>query len=340
MKKHHSNGPITHAITALTALKKSMRIGFWLSAAPFLVAVLPGHAADPFPSKPIQLVIPFAPGDTDNMIRPFADRMGEFLGQPVVLSFRPGAGGAIGAGTVASSKPDGLTLVGTSPGSIVVVPLANKDIKYSFDSFEPIASLSEGGMMLVVSKNAPWKTLKELVDYSKANPGVINYTTSGAMGITHLLAEIFSKEAGIKWTHIPEKGSGPAVTSLLGGHVQLSSAAVGAVQTHVESGALRPLAVFSLQRLKSLPDVPTLRELGYKIAGPAYYGISAPKGTPKEVIDQIYLATQKTIEKYNPQIAGNLKLFGAEIKHLNPAEYKQYLRDQNALFADAMKGLN
>jgi tripartite-type tricarboxylate transporter receptor subunit TctC len=340
MKHTHSTGPVTLANSALDALKKSMRWGLTLTAASLWITAMPTHAADAYPSKPIQLVIPFAPGDTDNMIRPFADRMGEFLGQPVVLSFRPGAGGAIGAAAVASSKPDGQTLVGTSPGSIVVVPLANKDVKYSFDSFEPIASLSEGGMMLVVSKNAPWKTLKELVDYSKANPGVINYTTSGAMGITHLLAEIFSKEAGLKWTHIPEKGSGPAITSLLGGHVQLSSAAVGAVQTHVESGALRPLAVFSLQRLKSLPEVPTLRELGYKIAGPAYYGISAPKGTPKEVIDQIYVATQKTIEKYNSQITGNLKLFGAEIKHLNPAEYKQYLKDQNALFADAMKGIN
>jgi len=297
-------------------------------------------ATDNFPSKPIQIVIPFAPGDTDNMIRPFADRMGEFLGQPVLLNFKPGAGGGIGAGAVAQSKPDGLTLVGTSPGSIVVVPLANKDIKYSFESFEPIASLSEGGMMLVVSKNSAWKSLRELVDYSRAHPGEINYTTSGAMGITHLLAEIFCKEAGIKWTHIPEKGSGPAITSLLGGHVQLSSAAVGAVQPQIESGALRPLAVFSAQRLKSLPDLPTLRELGYKIAGPAYYGISAPKGTPKEVIDQIYSAAQKTIEKYNGPISANLKLFGAEIKLLNPVEYKQYLKEQNALFAEGIKGLN
>jgi tripartite-type tricarboxylate transporter receptor subunit TctC len=125
MKKSHSTRAIAPAITAIDALKKSMRLVVWSAAAPFLVMAVPGHAADPFPSKPIQLIIPFAPGDTDNMIRPFADRMGEFLGQPVVLSFRPGAGGAIGAGTVASSKPDGLTLVGTSPGSIVVVPLAN-----------------------------------------------------------------------------------------------------------------------------------------------------------------------------------------------------------------------
>ena len=313
---------------------------FSTSLATFFLINVNVNAAESFPSKQIQIVIPFAPGDTDNMIRPFADRMGEFLGQPVILNFKAGAGGAIGAGAVALSKPDGLTLVGTSPGSIVVVPLANKDVKYSFESFEPIASLSEGGMILLVAKNAPWKTLKELVDYSKAHPSEINYTTSGAMGITHLLAEIFSKEAGVNWTHIPEKGSGPAINSLLGGHVQLSCAAVGAAQPQIEAGTLRPLAVFSQQRLKSLPDVPTLKELGYKIAGPAYYGILAPKGTPKEVIDKIYSAAQKVVEKYNVQIAENLKLFGAEIKLLNPTEYKQYLKDQNTLFGDAIKGLN
>jgi tripartite-type tricarboxylate transporter receptor subunit TctC len=298
------------------------------------------HAADVFPNKPIQLVIPFAPGDTDNMVRPFADRMGEFLGQPVILSFKPGAGGGVGAGVVAASKPDGQTIVGTSPGSIVVVPLANKDIKYSFDSFEPIASLSEGGLMLVVSSSAPWKNVKELVEYSKSHPDAINYTTSGAMGITHLLTEIFSKEAGVKWTHIPEKGSAPAITALLGGHVQMSTAAVASVQPHIASGTLRPLAVFSTERVKAFPDVPTFKELGYKIASPVYYGISAPKGTPKEVIDQIYMAAKKVNDKYSQQITENLKQYGAEVKLIGPEEYKKYLEGQNALFSEAMKGLN
>lgn len=115
-----------------------------------------------FPNKPIQLVIPFAAGDTDRMLRPFTDKMGEFLGQGVVMNFRPGAGGGVGAGQVASSKPDGYTIVGSSPGSIVVVPLANKDVSYSTESFEPIAALSEGGFMLVVRGDANIKNMKDL----------------------------------------------------------------------------------------------------------------------------------------------------------------------------------
>jgi len=325
-------------------MKKQWQYGFFAVSASMLAACLSvtqqAQAADEFPNKPIQIIIPFSPGDTDNMLRPFSDKMGEFLGQPVVLIYKPGAGGGVGANMVATSKPDGQTLVGTSPGSIVVVPLANKDIKYSFESFEPVASLSEGGMMLVVAANAPWKNLKELVDYSKEHPEAINYTTSGAMGITHLLAEIFAKEAGVKWMHIPEKGSGPAITSLLGGHVQMSSAAVAAVQPHIESGALRALAVFNPNRLKSFPNVPTFKELGYKIASPAYYGISAPKGTPRVVVDKIYDAAKKATEKYNAQITENLKLLGAEIKLLGPDDYKAYLQDQNQLFSEGIKGLN
>src|SRR5690606_35315996 len=123
--------------------------------------------ADTFPSKPVQVVIPFQPGDTDNMLRPVLERMQEFLGQPVVLNYRPGAGGGIGAQHVASSAPDGYTMVGTSPGSVVVVPAANKEMKYSTDDFAPVASISEGGLMLVVPSTSRWQSLNELVDYSK-----------------------------------------------------------------------------------------------------------------------------------------------------------------------------
>ena len=171
---------------------------FWatLAIAASLICVS-ARAADEFPAKPVQVVIPFAPGDTDNMLRPFIDKMGEFLGQPVLMIYKAGAGGGIGASQVAASKPDGYTLVGTSQGSIVVVPTFNKEIKYSTDSFAPVASLSEGGFMLLVSANSPWKNLQDLVDYSKKNPGKIHYTTSGARGVTHLLAEIFADEAGV-----------------------------------------------------------------------------------------------------------------------------------------------
>jgi len=302
--------------------------------------ILPSsQAADTFPIKPVQVIIPFAPGDTDNMLRPFLDKMGEFLGQSVIMTYKAGAGGGIGAGLVASSQPDGYTLVGTSQGSIVVVPTFNKEIKYSTDSFAPVASLSEGGFILVVKANSQWKTMQELIDYSKKNPKKINYTTSGAMGVTHLVAEIFAKEAGIEWTHIPEKGSGPAVTALLGGHVELSSAAVGPALAHVRSGSLRALAVFGDKRLIAFPEVPTLKELGYKIEARALYGISAPKNTPKEVVDAIYLSAKKASEKYQMQMSESLSSMGAQIAVLDPKEYAEYLADQKAMFTTAKQTL-
>ena len=304
-----------------------------------LFALPAAHAADPFPVKPVQVVIPFAPGDTDNMLRPFLDKMGEFLGQSVIMTYKAGAGGGIGAGSVASSPPDGYTLVGTSQGSIVVVPTFNNAIKYSTDSFAPVASISEGGFILVVKADSQWKTMQELIEYSKKNPKKINYTTSGAMGVTHLVAEIFAKEAGIEWTHIPEKGSGPAVTALLGGHVELSSAAIGPALAHVRAGTLRALAVFGDKRLKAFPDVPTLKELGYKIEARALYGILAPKDTPKAVVDAIFLAAKKAGEKYQMQISDSLSAMGAQPALLDPKEYAAYVADQKAMFTKAKETL-
>jgi tripartite-type tricarboxylate transporter receptor subunit TctC len=274
------------------------------------------------------------------MLRPFVEKMAEFLGQPVVLDFKPGAGGGVGAGFVAKSKPDGYTLVGSSPGSIVVVPLANKDIRYTPESFTPIAALSEGGLMLVVASSSPWKNMKELVEHSKQNPGKVTFTSSGAMGITHLLAEVFSKEAGVKWSHIPYQGSAPAITALLGGHVDMASTAIAPAQSHIKAGTLRPLAVFGDTRLKAYPDVPTLKELGYNVGSPTLYGISAPKGTPQEVVDALYTAAKKATEKYGDSIAANLAVFGAEIKLLSPDEYAAYLNRQNQLFSGAIQSLN
>jgi tripartite-type tricarboxylate transporter receptor subunit TctC len=304
-----------------------------------MFALPASHAADPFPVKPVQVVIPFAPGDTDNMLRPFLDKMGEFLGQSVIMTYKAGAGGGIGAGSVASSPPDGYTLVGTTQGSIVVVPTFNNAIKYSTESFAPVASLSEGGFILVVKADSQWKTMQELIEYSKKIPKKINYTTSGAMGVTHLIAEIFADEAGIQWTHIPEKGSGPAVTALLGGHVQLSSAAIGPAMAHVRAGTLRALAVFSDKRLKAFPDVPTLKEFGYKVEARALYGILAPKDTPKAVVDAIFLAAKKAGEKYQMQISDSLTALGAQPALLDPKEYAAYVADQKAMFTKAKQTL-
>lgn len=316
----------------------------WITAflAATVASVLPfgAQAKTDFPTRQLQVVIPFQPGDTDNMLRPFLDRMNEFLKQPVILNYRPGAGGGIGAGAVANSTADGYTLVGTSPGSIVVVPLANKDIKYSPDDFAPVASLAEGGLMIVVPSSSQWKSIDALVEHSKQNPDAVTFTSSGAMGITHLLAEAFADTAGVKWRHIPYQGSAPAITALLGGHVDMASTAIAPAQAHIQAGTLVPLAVFGDERLKAYPDVPTLKEMGYDIGSPTYYGISAPKGTPDDVIDVIYQAAEKVVEKYGEDISKNLAAFGAQIKLLNPQEYKSYLQDQRTLFTKALESLN
>ena len=303
------------------------------------IGAMPAQAQS-YPSQTIQLISPFAPGSTDMMLRPFVEKLPEFLGQSVVLNYKPGAGGAVGAGFVATSKPDGYTLVGTSIGSIVLGPLANKDAKFNLDSFTPVAAVAEGSLILVVPSSSRFKTMKELVEYSKQHPQQLTYTSSGAMGITHVLTEIAAKEAGVRWSHIAYQGSGPGVTALLGGHVDMASSAVGPVQAHINAGTLRPLAVYSETRMKAYPEVPTLKELGYNVASPVVYGLLAPKGTPREVVDAMYGGLKKVTAKYGDQIAVNLAVSGAELRLMGPGEYAAHLRAQQKLYSDAVRHLD
>jgi len=295
------------------------------------------QANEKFPVKPIQVIIPFQPGDTDNLLRPFTEKMGEFLGQPVNLVYKPGAAGGIGANFVAASKPDGYVLLGTSHSSIAALPVTNKKVGYTLASFIPIVCLVESGSLLVVLSSSPWKSFQDIVDAAKKAPGKISYTSSGTFGTNHLVPEALSKEAGVKWNHIPSQGSGPAITATLGGHINMASTAVAPAAAHIQAGTLRPLAVYGTKRLKAFPDVPTLTELGYSIASPSYYGLSAPKGTSQETVNAIYSAAKQVIEKYNDQISGRLETLGVELKLLGPEEYKNYLEQQSKLFSGIME---
>ena len=156
----------------------------------------------------------------------------------------------------------------------------------------------------------------------------------------HVLTEIAAKEAGVRWSHIAYQGSGPGVTALLGGHVDMASSAVGPVQAHIKAGTLRPLAVYSETRMKAYPDVPTLKELGYNVASPVVYGLLAPKGTPREVVDALYGALKKVTAKYSDQIAVNLAVSGAELRLMGPEEYAAHLRAQQKLYSDAVRHLD
>lgn len=291
------------------------------------------HAGQPYPDRPVQLVIPFSPGDTDRMLRPITEKMGQYMGHPLVMNYKPGAGGGIGAAFTAGAAPDGYTLVGSSPGSLVVVPLANKEVTYTTDSFAPVAGISLGGMMIVAPSKSRYKTLADVVADAKARPDAIAYGTSGAMGISHLLGELFASEAKITLRHIPFKGSTPAVTALLGGHTDIAVSAVGPAQAHIDAGGLRPLAVFSDKRLLAYPDVPTVRELGYDVGSPTIYGLMAPKDTPPQVIDALYQAARKVVAEHGPEVEKTLASLGAEVSVMGPKEYGAYLQQQRALFS-------
>jgi tripartite-type tricarboxylate transporter receptor subunit TctC len=290
-----------------------------------------------FPSKPIQVIIPFQPGDTDNLLRPFVEKMPEYLGQPVNLVYKPGAAGSVGAGFVAASKPDGYLLVGSSHSSIVVVPLTQKDVGYTWKSFAPVCSLVDASSLLVVQTSSPWKTLKDLVESAKQSPGKITYSSSGTFGSNHLIPEALFKEAGIKMTYVPSQGSGPTITALLGGHVDVASTAIAPALPHLRAGTLRPLAVYKPTRMRALPDAPSLVELGYPISSSSPYGLLAPKGTPKAIVEAIYLSAKKVVENHRTFAVERLDRLGAELDFEGPEEYTTHLAKQYELFSEIFK---
>jgi tripartite-type tricarboxylate transporter receptor subunit TctC len=296
-------------------------------------------AGQTFPTRLVQVIIPFAPGDTDVLLRPFAEKMVDFLGQPLNFVYKPGAAGALGAGFVAFAKPDGYTLLGSSQSCLAIVPHIQNDVSYTFESFAPICCLVESPILLLAQSSASWKDLKELVVDAKKNPGKINYTTAGTFNVGNIAHEAFAIQAGIKFNFIPSQGSGPAITAVLGGHVQLASAAIAPALPHLKSGTLRALAVYTEKRKSALPDVPTFVEMGYSVVAPVNYGFLAPQGTPKEVIDKIQLAAKRVIENHGAYVKDRLDKFGAQVDFMPPGEYTTFIRDQYDYYGNMIKSI-
>lgn len=311
-----------------------LTIGFFFS--------IPGvhYAAEvKYPAKPIQVIIPFAPGDTDNLLRPFIEKMPEYLGQPMTFVYKPGAAGTLGAGVVASSKPDGYTLGGLSQSALTIVPHVQKDVSFTLDSFAPIACLVESPILLVAKGDGPWKNLKEMVAEAKNKPGQINFTTAGTYNIGHIAFEAFAKKAGIKMNFIPSQGSAPSITAVLGGHVQLASAAIVPALPHIQAGTLRALAVYSGSRVAALPDAPTFEEMGYPVVIPVYYGFIAPRNTPKGVIEKLYQATQKVVENHGDFVNERLAKMGARRISIGLSEYTNLLKSQYEYYGELIRGI-
>jgi tripartite-type tricarboxylate transporter receptor subunit TctC len=224
-------------------------------------------ADEPYPSRPITLVAPFPPGGVaDLTARPVAAAMEKALKNPVGVVNKVGAAGAVGMQYVATSKPDGYTLL-LALSSISIIPEADKLFgrppAFTIDQFAPIALISADPTILVVRSESPWKTAREFIDDAKKRPGQISYSSSGIYGTLHMAMELLSQAAGIKLRHVPHAGAGPALTAILGGHVDALASGPAVVIPHIKAGKLRALAGWGSQRVAALPDVPTFAELGY-----------------------------------------------------------------------------
>ncbi|MGV0980839.1 MAG: Bug family tripartite tricarboxylate transporter substrate binding protein [Polynucleobacter sp.] len=260
------------------------------------------HAA--YPDRPIKLIVPYPPGGATDVIgRILAKNLGESLGQQVLVENRGGAGGNIGAEAVAKANPDGYTLLmGAVTSHSTMATLEKGKLRYDLlKDFTPVMIVGSVPLVVVVNPNVPVRTLKGLVDYAKANPDKLNYASSGAGAPQRMGAEIFQKEAGIKITHVPYKGSGPAMTDLVAGQVNMMVETVPAALPFITAGQLRPLAVTTAKRISMLPDVPTTAESGMPaLEVSSTFGILAPVGTPVAIIDQLNSAIAKLL--VNPEV--------------------------------------
>jgi tripartite-type tricarboxylate transporter receptor subunit TctC len=281
-----------------------------------------------FPNRVINVVVAYAPGSTDVYTRPYLEKMAEYLGQPMSFVYKPGAAGTVGSSYAAKAKPDGYTLMAANQGPVLLGPVTKEDVDYTYDSFIPVCQLVSVPMFLAVRPESPLKTLDDIIAAAKKSPGKLTFSTSGVFSTPHLGMEIFQKAAGIKLTHVPTAGSAPAVTALLGDHVAMTASGIGPLKPHADAGTLRLIALMEEKRLKTYPNIPTFLELGYRVVFPNWYGLLAPKGTPKEIIDTIFEAAKKANDLNRDSIEKQCKQLGIEVSFLNTDEFDKSNREQ------------
>jgi tripartite-type tricarboxylate transporter receptor subunit TctC len=301
-------------------------------------AVINSAQAQNYPNHPITLVIPFAPGGSTSIVgRGIADKMSELLGEKVIVDNRPGAGGTVGTKAVAKSDPDGYTLVLGYTGTLAIGPSLYKNPGYDpRKDFAPIGMIGNAPNSLVVNPSFPAKTVAELIAYAKANPGKVNFGSAGAGTASHITGEYFGRAAGITLVHIPYKGTGPALTDLLGGHIPMAFAPIPASHPNVSAGKLRALAVTSSTRSSLLPDVPTMIEAGLPgFDASLYYGLAAPAGTPRPIIDKLNKALREALA--SDEVKRQLINDGTEITPGTPEDYVDFIDKDEKKWSQLIK---
>jgi len=299
-----------------------------LAAAVAVALFLPGPAvAQSFPERTITLINPYAAGGpADLLARTVADGMSAALGRPVVVESRAGAGTAIGARAVAQAKPDGYTLfIGGAP-SHVITPALMKDANYDgIKDFTPIATVANVPNVLVVPANSPSKSAKDLVAAAQRAGGSMTFASIGVGSIPQFLGVMLQQRTGVKLIDVPYKGAAPALVDLLGGRVDLAFLNIPPVLAAIQGGQLRALGVAKATRAKALPDIPTMAEAGYpNIEMSTWYGISAPAGTSRDIVDKVYAAVKKTLD--TPSVKEKLESQGAEVFLKDPSAFASFLQ--------------
>ena len=297
-------------------------------------------AAQPaWPTKPITMVVPFPPGGlADIVARPVAEAMARELGQPVLIENKGGAGGGIGMALVSKAPADGYTIL-MALSSLTVIPEADVVLgraqMFALNSLRPIARFTADPTVLAVRADAPWKTVKDFVEDAKKRPGAINFGSSGNYGTMHVPMEILSQNAGIKMTHIPFTGAGPAVVALLGGQIDAVSSGPATVLQHVKAGKVRVLAHWGTTRLDALPDVPALKAAGYDAEYAQWSGLFIPAATPEPVAQRLRAAARTAA--MDPKVKEVILNAGSPILYQDTPDFEKYVQADARRMSDVVK---
>ena len=287
------------------------------------------QSAANYPAKPVRLVVPYTPGaSNDTLSRATAESMAPILGQPIVIDNRPGAGGMIGAEHAARSPADGYTILNVQASFATNVAIRAKMPYDVARDFAYIGMMARSPMIIVVHPSMPVKSVKELVAIARKRPGDLNYGSSGTGGSNHLATELFAKAANVRLTHVPYKSIGPAMTDLVGGHVQMVITSLPSALVQVKNGRLKALGVAGEQRSTFAPEIPTVKEGGVPYVSELWWGLAAPGKTPPDIVDKLSDALRKAMQ--TAQLKQRYATEGAEAVPMTPPEFTKYVQTEVA----------